>query len=320
MKWLSLFSGIGGFDLALQKCGHEVIGACEKDEHPRQIYQRHFPNVKVWPDATEIDVAELPDFDGIAAGFPCQPFSPAGKRLGFEESRGTLFFEIARIAKQKRPRYLLLENVEGLLSHADGATFAQILATLDEIGYDAEWQVLNSKYFVPQNRDRIFIIAYLRGTPRPKVFPLGPGDQIHTGEGGQPKEPKIKVLQNHDRDTNRIYSTDGIARTLRATAGGLGAKTGIYAVMNPRFSSKTQNGRTIKEDGEPMFTLTAQDRHGVWDGKELRQLTPLECERLQDLPDNWTEGLSDTWRYFCIGNCVTISVVELILRELNKTI
>jgi len=320
LKWLTLFSGVGGFDLALQRCGHEIVGACEIDGHARQIYERHFKGIPIYKDATKIKPEELPDFDGLAAGFPCQPFSSTGKRLGFEESRGTLFFEIARIAKQKRPRFLLLENVEGLLSHADGRTFAQILATLDEIGYDAEWQVLNSKYFVPQNRDRIFIIAYLRETPRPKVFPLGTGDQIPLGEGGQQEEPKIKVLQNHDRDTNRIYSTEGIARTLRASAGGLGAKTGIYAVMNPSFSSKTQNGRTIKEEGEPMFTLTAQDRHGIYDGKELRQLTPLECERLQDLPDNWTRGLNDTWRYSCIGNAVTVSVIEFILKELAKKI
>ena len=140
MKCLSLFSGIGGFDLAAKRQGIEIIGACEIDKYARTVYARHFPGVKIYEDATKIKPEELPDFDILCAGFPCQAFSIAGKRLGFEESRGTLFFEIARIAKQKRPRLLLLENVKGLLSHDRGKTFANILATLDELGYDAEWQ------------------------------------------------------------------------------------------------------------------------------------------------------------------------------------
>ena len=172
MKILSLFSGIGGFDLAFKNQGHTIIGACEIDKYARSVYSRHFPGVRIYQDATKINPEELEDFDCLCAGFPCQAFSIAGKRLGFEESRGTLFFEIARIAKQKRPRFLLLENVKGLLSHDRGRTFAVILAALDELGYDAEWQVLNSKYFVPQNRERIFIIGYLRGEPRLEIFPI----------------------------------------------------------------------------------------------------------------------------------------------------
>ena len=349
MKWMSLFSGIGGFDLALTQLGHEIVGACEIDSYARRIYKRHFPRVRIYEDATKIDPAKLPYIDGVCAGFPCQAFSIAGGRLGFEESRGTLFFEIARIAKQKRPRFLLLENVEGLLSHANGKTFAEILATLDEIGYDAEWQVLNSKYFVPQNRPRIFIIAYLRGTPPPKVFPYreryGLLDKPRQGksQGGEGLrcevstidsrygalrnsgetylvEPTIQMVQKHDRDTNRVYHPDGIARSLRANSGGMGSKTGLYAVMNPGLHKKSQNGRTVKEDGEEMFTLTAQDKHGVFDGKKVRRLTPMECERLQGFPDKWTEGLSDTQRYKCLGNAVTVPVIEFILKELAKKI
>ena len=172
MKILSLFSGIGGFDLAFRNKGHTIIGACEIDKYARSVYSRHFPGVRIYQDATKINPEDLEDFDCLCAGFPCQAFSIAGKRLGFEESRGTLFFEIARIARQKRPRFLLLENVKGLLSHDRGKTFAVILTTLDELGYDAEWQVLNSKYFVPQNRERIYIIGYLRGEPRPEIFPI----------------------------------------------------------------------------------------------------------------------------------------------------
>lgn len=176
MKCFSLFSGIGGFDLALTRQGHEIVGACEIDRHARQIYERHFPNIKVWGDATKLNPTELPDFDLICAGFPCQSFSIAGKGGGFDDARGTMFFEIARIVKEKRPKILFLENVAGLLSHDKGQTFRTILSTLDELGYDAEWQVLDSRFFIQQARKRIFIIGHLRGQPRKQILPIG---EIH---------------------------------------------------------------------------------------------------------------------------------------------
>ena len=170
MKVLSLFSGIGGFDLAFRNLGHEIIGACEIDGYARSVYGKHFPNVTIYNDATTLSPDTLPQFDVFCAGFPCQAFSIAGKRRGFEDTRGSLFFEIARIAKEKKPRYLLLENVKGLLSHDKGETFRTIIRTLDEVGYDAEWQVLNSKYFVPQNRERIFIVDILEENVHDKYF------------------------------------------------------------------------------------------------------------------------------------------------------
>ena len=162
MKCLSLFSGIGGFDLALVRLGHEIVAACEIDSYARSVYSKHFPKVKIYEDARDIDPTKLPDFDIICAGFPCQAFSVAGRRLGFEDTRGTLFFEIARIARQKRPQYILLENPDGLLFHDNGRTFATILATLAELGYDAEWQVMDSSSFTSQERKRVYIIGYLR--------------------------------------------------------------------------------------------------------------------------------------------------------------
>ena len=154
----------------------EIVGACEIDEYARQVYARHFPTVPIHRDATTINPAELPDFDILVGGFPCQAFSIAGKRRGFEDTRGTLFFEIARIAQEKRPRYLLLENVKGLLSHERGETIRIIFQTLDELGYDTQARIVNSKDFVPQNRERIFIIGHLRETSRPKVFPISTDD------------------------------------------------------------------------------------------------------------------------------------------------
>jgi len=344
-----LFSGIGGFDLALDRANQEIVGACEIDEYARRIYARHFPKTKIYGDVTQIKLEELPEFDGIVAGFPCQTFSIAGKRLGFKESRGELFFEIARIAKQKRPRYLLLENVKGLLSHDNGETFAVILNTLDELGYDAEWQVLNSKFWVPQNRERIFIICYLRDQPRPEIFPFREKSGVSTPTDDRKQEGREGVrsediastidsrygaLRNsgetylqqvgnidtkgHNSLWGRVYDPEGIAPNLNAEGGGLGAKTGLFAipVMNPAFKEKSQNGRTIKEAGDPSFTLTAQDQHGVIIGSRIRRLTPTECERLQGFPDGWTEGLSDTQRYKCLGNAVTVNVIEFLLSKL----
>ena len=157
MKILSLFSGIGGFDLAFRNKGHTIIGACEIDKYARSVYSRHFPGVRIYQDATKINPEKLEDFDCLCAGFPCQTFSIAGKRLGFEESRGTLFFEIIRIARIKKPKYMLLENVKGLLSHDNGKTIEVICRHLNEAGYFISYDIINSKKFVPQNRERIFI-------------------------------------------------------------------------------------------------------------------------------------------------------------------
>lgn len=170
MKWLSLFSGIGGFDLALERQGHKVIAACEIDKYARTVYARHFPGVQIFEDATKLTGEEFGEIDGICAGFPCQAFSMAGRRLGFKDTRGTLFFEIARLAKQKRPKLLLLENPNGLLYHDRGRTFTVILSTLDELGYDVKWEVMDSQYFTSQVRKRIFIIANLREETNQRKF------------------------------------------------------------------------------------------------------------------------------------------------------
>lgn len=288
MRCLSLFSGIGGFDLALQREDHEIVGACENDQYARQIFEKRFPGVKIWPDAKTINPKELPDFDLLCAGFPCQAFSLAGKRLGFKDTRGTLFFEIARIAKQKRPKYLLLENVEGLLHHAKGKTFATILSTLDELGYDAEWQVFYSKYFVPQNRPRLIIIGHLRGIPFRKVFPItsdnGKAIQLRRkGNKATQEGPKLILIRDSASQTCRIYDPKGIARTLDATPRGWGGTTGIYYI----------NGR-------------------------YRKLTPLECERVQGFPDQWTIGLEDNQRYRKLGNAVPVPLVEFILQQMTE--
>lgn len=169
MNFLDLCAGIGGFRIAMEKEGHTCVGYVEIDKFARKTYQAIHNTEGEWSahDITKVTDEEWRNLHGtvdiICAGFPCQAFSVAGKRMGFDEIRGTIFFEIARAAKQIQPQYLFLENVKGLLNHDQGKTFRTILTTLDELGYDAEWRVLNSKNFgVPQNRERIFIVASLR--------------------------------------------------------------------------------------------------------------------------------------------------------------
>jgi len=219
--------------------------------------------------STKIIAKELPDFDLVVGGFPCQSFSIAGKRLGFKDTRGTLFFDIARIIKEKRPKYLLLENVKGLLSHDNGRTFRTILSTLNELGYDIQWQVLNSKNFgVPQNRERVFIIGHLRGTSRPEVFPIGEGNR-----------------------TTKLANAE------------------ISNSSNREFGFKEVSPCMAARDYKDPKIIKAVD-------SQIRRLTPTECERLQSFPDGWTEGISDTQRYKCLGNAVTTNVITEIGKRL----
>lgn len=308
MKCYSLFCGIGGFDLALKNKGHEIIGACEINQYARQIYAKNFGAEPSERDATKIIPGELPDFELLSAGFPCQAFSIAGKRLGFEESRGTLFFEIARIAKQKRPRLLLLENVKGLLSHDRGKTFANILATLDELGYDAEWQVLNSKYWIPQNRERIFIIGYLRGTPRPKIFPVRQSYQSDDSTRQETQGERERIRNSYTMAIDANYSKGASSRTMIAWS-----KSTREWGIESRVKVGEANTLNTGDGGR-----TRSSMNFVKEDTGYRKLTPLECERLQGFPDDWTKGISDTQRYRCIGNAVTVPVIEYILERFKK--
>ena len=232
-----MFSGIGGFDLAMRNLGHEIVGACEIDKYAQQIYRKQFPGVPIHDDATQLQAESLPSFDVLCAGFPCQAFSIAGKRRGFEDTRGSLFFEIARVAKEKRPSILLLENVKGLLSHDKGETFRVIISTLDEMGYDAEWQVLNSKYHVPQNRERIFIVGHLRGQRARQVFPLG-----DFNEETDRKIKKTGQITNHNGSS--FYDTSGVSPTLISSEG-----SGSIVKIKHHVNSDSQADRVYDTSG-----------------------------------------------------------------------
>ncbi|PFP32567.1 DNA (cytosine-5-)-methyltransferase [Bacillus anthracis] len=259
LTFIDLFAGIGGFRMGMEQAGHKCLGYVEIDKFARKSYEA-IHNVKGEWTAHDITTVTNDDLrllrgqvDVICGGFPCQAFSIAGKRLGFAETRGTLFFEIARFAKEIQPQYLFLENVKGLLNHEGGNTFRTILSTLDELGYNAEWQLLNSKdYGVPQNRERVFIVGHLRGRGGREVFPIGSSYREISNVQGQQVYANTLTTRYGQANGTRAYILEREQH-----------EKVIKAVLTPDRAEKRQNGRRIKESGEPMFTLTAQDRHGV---------------------------------------------------------
>ena len=305
LKFFDLFAGIGGFRLGMERAGHTCVGSCEWDKYARETYKYNFNQYPEYDDAKDMHAQSLPSFDVLCAGFPCQAFSIAGKRLGFEDPRGNIFFEIARIAKVKRPSYLFLENVKGLLSHEKGDTFRTIISTLDEMGYDAEWQVLNSKYFVPQNRERVFIIGHLRGERTRQIFPLGD----FNSETDKPK-PKIVGVVNDKGNLREVEQATCLDANYWKGCDNHAQRTMIY------LSNTNANMKQRIQDRKETWTLGTGTDFGIKDGMRIRKLTPIECERLQGFPDNWTQG-SDTQRYKQCGNAVTVPVVEYIAKELR---
>lgn len=361
MKHIEMFSGIGGMGYGLMQAGMECVGFAELDKYAHKAFKiLHDPEERMWSaydvrSVTDDDLRLLGEqrgpIDLIAGGFPCQAFSIAGKRKGFQDSaRGTLFFEIIRFASILKPKHLLLENVTGLLSHDGGRTFETIIRTLDELGYVGEWCVLNSAAYVPQNRERVFIVASLGGSGGRKVFPFGEenkntvrsvGNTNPSGNGMNGNvfdsfglSPTLttnkgegnKILVNVSQITG-VIETDNAACLDANYFKGLGAnqaRTGVMepvAVLTPDREEKRQNGRRFKEPGEPAFTLTAQDKHGIYDGYRIRKLTPLECFRLQSFPDEWyyklkEHGISDSQLYKMAGNAVTSRVAYEIAKRI----
>lgn len=288
MKFLDLFAGIGGFRLGMEAAGHECVGFCEIDKFARESYKAiHDTKGEIeLHDITAVSddtVRGIGHVDVICGGFPCQAFSIAGKRKGFEDTRGTLFFEIARFASILKPSLLFLENVKGLLNHDGGNTFETIIATLDELGYDAEWQVLNSKNFgVPQNRERCYIVGYLRRTSGRQIFPIAEtrSDKSIMQLGNIKKTESF----GGNPQCGRIYSIDGLAPCLNIMQGG---------------------------QREPKIFI---------DGR-VRKLTPRECWRLQGFPD-WAfdkaqEVNSNSQLYKQAGNSVTVNVIAAIAKKLK---
>jgi DNA (cytosine-5)-methyltransferase 1 len=355
MRFIDFFSGMGTARMGFEQAGHECVYSVEFDKHKRQIYKAVFGDEPQGGDIKHTTASEFPQADCWVAGFPCQDISVAGKQTGFTGERSSLFFEVVRLLreteKENKPGYLLFENVKNFFSVNAGRDFLEALHSLDEVGYDTGWALLNSKHFgVPQNRERVFIVGHNRNRRTRKVFPLGRAvekagadinilahrngyrrnSQVYDIKGsiecldtcgGGGREPHIQISM-----TQKMYKETNLVNTLTARhpstgRGNFTPVTGgeVRAVLTPTRAEKRQNGRRMKEDGEPMFTLTGQDIHGVEVQSRIRRLTPRECFRLQAVPEHIIDkiqnaGISDTQCYRAAGDAMTVSVIYEIAR------
>ena len=295
LTFLDFFAGVGGFRRGMEMAGHKCLGHCEIDEFANMSYKAiHDPKEDEWfeTDIRRTNADELPRADVWCFGFPCQDISIAGKRLGFKGQRSSLFFTVTRLirdTKEKdRPKYLFIENVKNLLSVNGGTDFLKLLIELDEIGYDAEWQVLNSKNFgVPQNRERVFIIGHLRGKGGRKVFPIG-------GNCTTIKNESEISLADYRYDEGLRIRKNGESPCLRAS---MHKMAGNGDLSNSIFVVGTTKSDTA-----------------------IRKLTPKECWRLQGWDDESFEKAasvcSDSQLYKQAGNGVTVNVIYEIAKRL----
>lgn len=314
VPFIDLFAGLGGFRLALESFGGECVFSSDFDEQVAEVYEANFGE-RPFGDITKIAAKDIPHHDILCAGFPCQPFSISGKKAGFKDTRGTLFFDIARIAKHHQPKMLFLENVKNFATHNKGKTLATVVNTLEEIGYTVHYKLLNaSHYGVPQSRVRIYIVAFrddissddfrfppARLSEKTLQHMLETNSEKLTGTDidvdyeinedyeklihGLPKKP-IRIGQiGLGRQGERIYHPRGHAITLAASGGGIGGKTGLYLI---------------------------NDR--------VRRLSPRECARLNGFPNSFKLHKRPTVAYRQLGNSVVVDVLQYVLYECRKVL
>jgi len=321
IRFVDLFAGIGGIRLGFEQASKDFetdvscVFSSEIDEYACMTYRKNFPFDDHDPlnDITITSIEEIPDFDVLLAGFPCQAFSIAGRRGGFEDTRGTLFFDIARIIKAKRPKAFLLENVKGLVNHRRGQTLSTILnVLLNDLDYDStQWKVLNAKYFgVPQNRERIYIVGFdnCGGS-----FNFPKGSKSNTTIGDIIEEDPVSVkyylsdvylnsLRNHRARHEakghgfgfEIKDYDSVANAI--VVGGMGIERNL--VVDERL-----------DDFTPITNIKGNVNRDF-----VRKMTPLEWERLQGFPDNWSKGVADRRRYKQLGNAVAVPIIKEITK------
>lgn len=417
IKVLDLFSGIGGFHLGLEKAGFEVESYfSEIDKYAIDVYSNNFKNATYVGSVTDVRGGDLPDIDAITFGSPCQDFSLAGKRKGLGGQRSSLISEAIRLIGEKRPRFFIWENVKGTFSSNNREDFAAILQAFTNIGgYRLEWQLLNTKWFLPQNRERIYLVGYLANGSGGQVFPIGESSESTNELQGQ-QGSACTVLARYEAGANGSYVVErkldaqekirvpsavasgyeeaGVGDSINLTA--LGSKTrrgrvgnGIAQTLdthceqavigytrdskgnvtnrslkdecNTLHSSSGQGGNTdqfikynygqkslnetlekenlsddqIKaldlynkkaQDDSPTLTEPHHNSLRLFEHGRIRRLTPIECERLQGFPDNWTAmgkemgDISDTQRYKMCGNAVTVDVVAAVAKNIKEVV
>ena len=326
MNYLDLFSGIGGFTLGLQQAGFQFdwIGHSETNKYANQIYEKHYLESEALGNVRTIKTDRLPKIHLITFGFPCQDLSIAGKRGGLTASRSSLFFEAMRIVRDARPDYFIFENVKGLFSSNGGQDWLVVLREIADSGYDGQWQLLNTRWFLPQNRERIYFVGHIRGESRPKVFPVGENDKAFNKLVGKAEEGRQGL--ECESIAPAIRGGDKWQSVVNCLSGG-GHSGGLHSDMTmiqtaPTIRAEHHNtedvhfiANAVDCDGYLRRGERPRDEQGKPQllpigHRRIRRLTPIECERLQGFPDNWTEGISDTQRYKCLGNAVSVPVIK----------
>ena len=344
------FSGIGSPEQALIKLGieHQSMFACDVDKYAKQSYLANYKTDIFYDDITTRNHKETRYVDLYVAGFPCQAFSTAGKRKGFEDTRGTLFFDLLQYLKAKKPKYFILENVKGLLSHNGGRTFLTILDCLakttngqysltnyeDGLNYYVYYKVLNTKdYGIPQNRERVFIVGFRdekHSFKFPKKIPLELKlkDILEyvVDEKYFLSDKMIKGIEKSNFRERQPIDINGVCKTLK-----IGGDTPCLEVKgasiqpHPRDYKKKGLPRTARiqtrQDDLSNCIITNTDNGLVKIKKTIRRLTPLECLRLQGFPDSFHNkckeaGLSDTQLYKQAGNSMTVDVMSYLIKEI----
>lgn len=304
LKLIDLFAGIGGIRLGFEQAFPNIqcVFSSEIDKHAIQTYQANFGNHPIHGDITKIDAQHIPEHDILLAGFPCQPFSQAGKKHGFTDTRGTLFFDIERILIAKQPQVFLLENVKHLKGHNQGRTMQTILTRLEAAGYKVYHQVLRARDFgVPQNRERIYLVGFLKKNIQ-FHFPEATGIKTRVGD----------ILQNSVHEKYTISERLWTGHQRRKIANQSKGKGFGYGLFNADSAyTNTISARYYKDGSEILIEQ---------EGKNPRRLTPREASRLQGFPENFTIPVSDNQAYKLLGNSVCVPVIRAIARNIHQAL
>lgn len=305
-KFIDLFAGIGGIRIPFQELGGQCVFTSEWDDFAVKTYTTNFGG-KVYGDITQIQSEDIPDFDVLLGGFPCQPFSQAGLHKGFSDTRGTLFFEVERIIKDKRPKAFLLENVKQLVGHDHGNTFAVIIEHLKKLDYSVDFKVLAAKDFgVPQIRERIYIVGFDK-----KYYDID--DNFHFEFPTPPCTP-TRVGDILEKEVNSKYTISDRLweghqnRKKNNKSNGKGFGYSLFNEDSPYTS--TISARYYKDGSEALIEQT---------GKNPRKLTPRECARLQGFPEDFIIPVSDCRAYKQFGNSVAVPVIRAIAKRMSVT-
>lgn len=316
ITFIDLFAGIGGFRIALEKAGAVCVFSSEIDKFALQVYKANF-NEDAAGDISAILEKDIPAHDVLCAGFPCQSFSTVGKRKGFSDPRGTLFFEILRVAKYHKPKVLLLENVKGLLGHNDGDTFETIKNSLENAGYVVYWQVLSATMFgLPQRRERVFIVAVREDIRKTFVFP-----------NGSPTKIKLKDIVESNVDAKYFLSENRNNVICKKRASG-NCRYGYHLIEPDEYvycllTSKYEHNLIVDNTSPTgMFhnIKAKKPQDNVINQQNVRRLTPKEYARLQGFPEDFKVPIVNKHAYRLFGNAVAVPVVEAVFKEIKKVL